>query len=53
MKRQIYGNYTSLTPLGTAFELTSLVFLDAIVSELMEKMHQTESDLKSRHTVLE
>ena len=53
MKRQIQGNYTSLTPLGTAFELTTLVFLDAIVSELMEKMHQTESDLKARHTVLE
>ena len=53
MKRQIHRNYTSLTPLGTAFELTTLVFLDAIVSELMEKMHQTESDLKARHTVLE
>ena len=53
MKRQINGNYTSLTPLGTAFELTTLVFLDAIVSELMEKMHQTESDLRARHTVLE
>ena len=53
MKRQIHGNYTSLTPLGTAFELTTVVFLDAIVSELMEKMHQTESDLKARHTVLE
>ena len=53
IKRQIHGNYTSLTPLGTAFELTTLVFLDASVSELMEKMHQTESDLKARHTVLE
>ena len=53
MKRQIHGNYTSLTPLGTAFELTTLVFLDALVSELMEKMQQTESDLKARHTVLE
>ena len=53
MKRQIHGNYTSLTSLGTAFELTTLVFLDAIVSELMEKMQQTESDLKARHTVLE
>lgn len=53
MKRQIHWNYTSLTPLGTAFELTTLVFLDAIVSELMEKMQQTESDLKARHTVLE
>lgn len=53
MKRQIHGNYTSLAPLGTAFELTTLVFLDAIVSELMEKMKQTESDLQSRHAVLE
>ena len=53
IKRQIHGNYTSLTPLGTAFELTTLVFLDAIISELMEKMQQTESDLKARHTVLE
>ena len=32
MKRQIHGNYTSLTPLGTAFELTTLVFLYEIVS---------------------
>ncbi|WP_296883565.1 6-phospho-3-hexuloisomerase [uncultured Methanobrevibacter sp.] len=53
MKRQIHGNYTSLTPLGTAFELTTLVFLDAVVSELMDKMHQTESDLKNRHAVME
>ena len=53
MKRQIYGNYTSLTPLGTAFELTSLVFLDGLVSELMETMGKTEEDLKNRHTVLE
>ena len=53
MKRQIHGNYTSLTPLGTAFELTTLVFLDAIVSELMEIMQQTETDLKNRHAVLE
>ena len=53
MKRQIHGNYTSLTPLGTAFELTTLVFLDAVVSKLMDKMHQTESDLKNRHAVME
>jgi len=53
LKRQIKGNYTSLTPLGTAFELTSLVFLDGMVCELMNKMGKTEKDLKSRHTVLE
>ncbi len=53
LKRQIKGNYTSLTPLGTAFELTSLIFLDGLVCELMEVLGETESDLKSRHTVLE
>ena len=53
LKRQIKGNYTSLTPLGTAFELTSLVFLDGLVSELMEAMGKTEEDLKNRQTVLE
>ncbi|MDL2246104.1 6-phospho-3-hexuloisomerase [Methanobrevibacter sp. OttesenSCG-928-K11] len=53
LKRQIDGNYTSLTPLGTAFELTSLVFLDGLVSELMQRLGKTENDLKERHTVLE
>ena len=53
LKRQIKGNYTSLTPLGTAFELTSLIFLDGLVCELMDVLGKTESDLKSRHTVLE
>ena len=38
MKRQIRGNFTSLTPLGTVFELTALVFLDAIISEMKEKI---------------
>lgn len=53
IKRQIDGNYASLTPLGTAFELTSLIFLDGLITELMHKMKKTEYDLKSRHTVLE
>ena len=49
LKRQIKGNYTSLTPLGTAFELTSLVFLDGLVSELMEHMGKTEEDLNGKN----
>ena len=53
IKRQIDGNYASLTPLGTAFELTSLIFLDGLIAELMQKMGKTEDDLKYRHTVLE
>ena len=53
IKRQFDGNYVSLTPLGTAFELTSLMFLDGLIPELMQKMGKTEDDLKYRHTVLE
>lgn len=53
IKRQIDGNYVSLTPLGTAFELTSLIFLDGLIAALMQKMGKTEDDLKYRHTVLE
>lgn len=51
--RQIGGNYSSLTPLGTLFELTSLIFLDGLISELMYRLGKTEKDLKERHTVLE
>ncbi|WP_409200078.1 6-phospho-3-hexuloisomerase [Methanobrevibacter sp. DSM 116169] len=53
IERQIHGNYKSLTPLGTLFELTSLIFLDGLISELMFRLGKTESDLKARHTVLE
>lgn len=53
IKRQIDGNYVSLTPLGTVFELISLIFLDGLIAELMQKMGKTEDDLKYRHTVLE
>lgn len=37
LKRQIHGNYTLFTPLGTAFELTALLFLDTIIFDLAEK----------------
>jgi 6-phospho-3-hexuloisomerase len=42
-----------LTPIGKAFELNSLVFLDGLVSELMNRLGKTENDLKERRTVLE
>ncbi|MGL6299029.1 MAG: 6-phospho-3-hexuloisomerase [Methanobacteriaceae archaeon] len=53
IRRQMDGNYRSLAPLGTLFELTSLIMLDGIIAELMDRMDQTENDLKGRHTVLE
>jgi len=51
--RKLKGEYSSLTPLGTLFELTSMVFLDGLIIELMMKLHKTESDLKGRHATLE
>lgn len=38
LRRQIQGNYTSLNPLGVAFEVSAMVFLDAIVIELIEML---------------
>ncbi|KAF5083351.1 6-phospho-3-hexuloisomerase [Methanobacterium aggregans] len=53
IKRQINGKHLSLSPLGTLFEVSSLIFLDGLIAQLMDRMGKTESDLKERHTVLE
>jgi 6-phospho-3-hexuloisomerase len=53
LERHMKGEYTHLTPLGTAFEITSLVFLDALVAELIFLTGASEDDMKSRHTKLE
>ncbi len=44
---------SKLAPLGTMFELTTMVFLDALISELMYRKKLTEKDLEARHAVLE
>ena len=53
LERHMRGEYSFLTPLGTSFEITSLVFLDALVAELIAITGSSEADLKRRHTVLE
>lgn len=53
IRRQINGKHQSLSPLGTLFEVTSLIFLDGVIAQLMVDMGKTEEDLKQRHTVLE
>jgi 6-phospho-3-hexuloisomerase len=53
LERHMKGEYTLLTPLGTSFEITSLVFLDALIAELIYITGASEADLKSRHTKLE
>ncbi len=51
-ERRMVG-YPELAPLGTVFEITALVFLDAVVSELMVRTGASEAELKKRHTVFE
>ena len=42
---------SELAPLGTIFEITALVFLDGIVSEIMKRIGQTEADMRARHAI--
>lgn len=51
--RQILGIHEPLAPLGTLFEDTAMVFLDAVVAELMERLGKTEDDLKAIHANIE
>ena len=51
--RQMNGKHQSLSPMGTLFEVTSLIFLDSLIAQLMLEMEITEEDMKARHTVIE
>jgi len=42
-----------LAPLGTLFEASAWIFLDGIVSKLMENKGETEASMHSRHATLE
>ncbi len=39
-------------PLGTVFENAALLFLDGIISLLMEKLGQGEKDMRNRHAIM-
>ena len=49
LDRQIVGEYESLAPLGTLFEVTALVFLDSVIASLMVKLGRNEEELQARH----
>ncbi len=53
IRRQISGQHQTLSPLGTLFEVSALIFLDATIAQMMHDLGQTEKDMKGRHTVLE
>ncbi|MEM2192739.1 MAG: 6-phospho-3-hexuloisomerase [Candidatus Hadarchaeales archaeon] len=53
MSRELAGEYAPLTPLGTLFEIGSMVFLDSIVATLMKKLGKNEEEMKARHATIE
>jgi 6-phospho 3-hexuloisomerase len=52
MRRELAGEYASLTPLGTLFEIASLVFLDSVIASLMVKLGRKEDELRARHATI-
>lgn len=52
-ERQITGEYESLTPLGTLFEVTALTFLDGVIASLMKELGKKEEDLSEQHATVE
>lgn len=51
--RQIKGEHYTLAPMGTLFEISVLIILDALIAELMTRLKKNESDLKKRHATIE
>jgi len=51
--RQLLGIYEPLAPLGTLFEITALITLDSIISEIMKRLGITEEELMRRHANIE
>ena len=49
LKHQIEGRHSSLTPLGTLFDDTAMVFLDGVVGRLMNELSCGEESMSRRH----
>ncbi|MBM3309694.1 MAG: 6-phospho-3-hexuloisomerase [Candidatus Altiarchaeales archaeon] len=49
LRHQIEGIHSSLTPLGTLFEDTTLIFLDGVIGRLMVELNKDEGEMKKRH----
>lgn len=52
LDRQISGEYESLTPMGTLFEVGAMVFLDSVIACLMKKLGAKEEDMRARHATV-
>ncbi|MBI5001106.1 MAG: SIS domain-containing protein [Euryarchaeota archaeon] len=45
------GKRARYAPLGTIFEIGAMVFLDTVITDLMARLGQDESAMKSRHAI--
>lgn len=50
---QLSGIHAPLSPLGSMFEMTCMIFLEGIISELMARLEISEESLKEHHTNIE
>ena len=53
LERHMLSDYKKMFPLGTSFEITALVFLDSVISQLIMLTGTSEDELKSRYTNIE
>lgn len=51
LRSPVSDDQRRMAPLGTVFEESALIYLDALVALLMERLGQTEEDLRRRHGV--
>lgn len=51
--RQILGLHEPLAPLGTLFEETCMVLLDAMITVMMTRLGMSEEELSKRHANIE
>ncbi|MFA5895567.1 MAG: SIS domain-containing protein [Thermoplasmata archaeon] len=41
-----------LAPLGTLFEDAALILLDSVIAQVMERLGQSEADMRNRHAIM-
>ena len=46
------GEQARLAPLGTLFEDACLILLDGIVAQVMDRLRQSEADMRARHAIM-
>ena len=51
--RQLKGQHESLAPMGTMFEDTTMIFLDSIIAELLNRLGLSVDSMRLRHATIE